>query len=475
MRALILAIGVALMLPAVAWGKPRVALVEFDGDASGEVNDMVAEALDGDYSISGPSQVRRAMDKLGLEGDLSSEKQLKKVANELDAEAIVRGDLSKSGGRKVLHLKLFVGGKKVRGFKVEFVSTKSTKVREALKDKLLSRLGGDDAKSVADEEKPAKTKSKDDDDDAADSEDKPKDDADVDDEDPDGDKKKKRVARAGEDGEEIGAEFEAKPARASPHTANRAAIRVDFGPSASLRKLAFTSRSFEQAPKPYENAVVPGARVGGDLFPIAFGNPDSILAGIGVGGHFDQTIGLKLRSTAQPGSTFPVKQSHWSVGGRFRIAFGKRATSPTVTLTGGMFRRRFSVDRSNLMPGNIIDLPDVFYQGFNPGLAMRFPFVASVALVLGGEAYLVTNAGPIQKVNSYGQARVTGGEGYAGFDIVIGRRFAVRAVAEASQVGFAFTGNGEQANNRDGDPTTKDVGGAADRVLGGALTFGVLY
>jgi hypothetical protein len=58
---------------------------------------------------------------------------------------------------------------------------------------------------------------------------------------------------------------------------------------------------------------------------------------------------------------------------------------------------------------------------------------------------------------------------------VLGKRFAVRAVGEFSQVGFAFTGNGTEANNRDGDPTTKDVGGAADRVIGGALTFGVLY
>jgi len=202
MRALLLAIGVALLLPSVAWGKPRVALIEFGGDTNGEVNDMVAEALDSDYSVSGPTTVGRTMDKLGFEGDLS-EKQLKKLANELDAEAVVRGDLSKSGNRKVLHLKLFVGGKKVRGFKVEFVSTKSAKVREALKEKLLSKLGGGDAeKPVADEDKPKK---KDGEDEAAadDTEDKDKPKADADDEDPDGDKKdKKRVARAGEDSEE---------------------------------------------------------------------------------------------------------------------------------------------------------------------------------------------------------------------------------------------------------------------------------
>jgi hypothetical protein len=42
-------------------------------------------------------------------------------------------------------------------------------------------------------------------------------------------------------------------------------------------------------------------------------------------------------------------------------------------------------------------------------------------------------------------------------------------------MGFAFTGTGQMSNNRDGDPMTKDVGGAADRYIGGAITLGVMY
>ena len=49
------------MLPAVAWGKPRVAIVEFEGDPGGELSDTVAELLEGDYAISGPSQVWRTV------------------------------------------------------------------------------------------------------------------------------------------------------------------------------------------------------------------------------------------------------------------------------------------------------------------------------------------------------------------------------------------------------------------------------
>ena len=497
MRRLSLAIGVALMLPSVAWAKPRVALVPFEGDSGGAVNDMVAELLESDYSISGPSQVRRKIDQLGLDENLS-EKDLKKLANELEADAIVRGDLSSKGSHKVLHVKLFVNGKRIKGFKVEFGSSRSQKVRSALKDKLLEKLGSEEKpkKKGGDEpveEKPTKKKGGDEEvaadepkggDEEAAPEEKPvkrkkaveqegDDEEEVDDEDPTGGK---TTARAGVDDEEIGDSFEVKPKGGSDlHSTNRAAVRVDFGPSASSRTLIFSSRNFEQAPKPYKNAIVPGGRVGGELYPLAFGNPNALVAGIGFGGNYDKTLGLKLRSTAQPGTQFPVDQSHWSVGARFRIVLGSKATSPTVTLKGGYFHRKFGVDRTALEMGNVIDLPDVLYQGFNPGLDLRFQFGRMVALVLGGEAYLVTNTGGIQKLNSYGQARVTGGEGYAGLDVSIGKRLAVRAVAEASQLGFAFTGNGELANNRDGDSTTKDVGGAADRVIGGSLTFGVLY
>ena len=45
-----------------------------------------------------------------------------------------------SGKHKVLHVRLFVNGKRVKGFKVEFGSTRSEKVKTALKDKLLEKL-----------------------------------------------------------------------------------------------------------------------------------------------------------------------------------------------------------------------------------------------------------------------------------------------------------------------------------------------
>ena len=506
----VLAIGVALYLlvPGLAVAKPKVALVAFDGDKSGELNEVVAELLDGEFSVSGAKQTGRTLDKLGLDTELS-DKDLKKLANELDADAIVRGDLSKKGARKLLHVKLFVKGKKVRGFKVEFASARSEKFREALKDKMIEKLAGKAAKKKVevaaeperDDEDPlggSKKKGKkadrtdrtektstafgggsrdSEETDGADRDDKADEDRD---EDSDEDEpKRKRTARADIDDEDIdgGLSASATVERSSSRgrAANKVAVRVDLGASMSARQLKFNSRAFEQAPKPYANSPVAGARISGEIFPLAFGNPHSLVAGIGFAGHYDQTLKLNLQSTAQPGTDFPVEQKHWSLGARMRVGIGSRPTSPTVTLAGGYFHRKFKVDRSRLMEGNIIDLPDVFYQGYNAGLEFRIPILQQVAFLAGGKAIFVTNTGQIQQLYSYGQAKVTAGEGMAGLDIVIAGRIGLRLTGEIAQMGFAFTGNGELTYNRDRDPTTPDVGGASDRYYGGTATLAVLY
>jgi hypothetical protein len=126
------------------------------------------------------------------------------------------------------------------------------------------------------------------------------------------------------------------------------------------------------------------------------------------------------------------------------------------------------------MPGNLIDIPNVVYAGYFPGIDFRIPIAPNVAFVLGGRAYLLTSAGDISQAQQYGQAKVTGGEAMGGLDIVFNNRFALRFTGEFAQVGFKFTGNGDQTH-RAGDPTQQDVGGAADRYVGGAATLAVLY
>src|SRR5690349_3815059 len=117
-RALAVAIGLALLVPGIAGAKPRIAIVAFEGDKQNSVQDVVASALEDEASIVGPRQVTKAVDKLGLDIDMTS-KQLKKLAKELEADIIIRGELSKKGKHKLLHVRLFLNGKRIKGFKVE--------------------------------------------------------------------------------------------------------------------------------------------------------------------------------------------------------------------------------------------------------------------------------------------------------------------------------------------------------------------
>jgi TolB-like protein len=459
-----LVIAIALVVASgTAFAKPKVAIVPLEGDSDGNAQDAITDALGDDVDVAGPKSVGRAIDKLGLDTEMS-DKDLKKLSSELEVDDIVRGTLTSKDGKQIIHFKLFVKGKKERGFTVEFGSLKSQKFKDALHDKLMEKFEAD--KEVASDDDSAK-KSDDD-------EDRPKK-KDRDDDSDDKPKKKKRVGKAGDDDDDTEVEEVTTVKPSSGHSASHDAIRVDFGVSLLSRTLTFNSRSFEQAPKGYKNSPVPGGRLDAELFPFAISKPTSAAAGLGIAGTYDQTFGLNLQSTAQPGTKFPATEKHYDIGVRYRIAFGSKVSSPSLTLAAGYGHWMFKVNRSALMQGNVIDLPDVDYAGYTPGLMFRIPIGGTVALLFGGSALLVTTTGGIQTPAQYGQAKVTAGSGMFGLDIVFSNRYALRLAAEAAQMGFAFTGGAEMTNNRDGDPATKDVGGAADRYIGGAFTFGVLY
>ena len=479
LRTLLIVVLTLGLAAGLAVAKPKVAMTPIEGDTSGSLGEAIIEALDGsDIDLIAPKAVTRGMDKLGYEGELT-EKQAKKLAKELEVDAVVTATYDREGKRKVLKFSLVVGGKKARGFKVVFNNENNRRVKEAMRDKLVESVTAGSEPAVAEaeeeEEEDAEVKPKKKDKKVAAKSKKKK-------------KKKKLGDDEEEDEEEEGDDEETDPSdeeeedieaavrRVNPHTANRVAVRMDVGVSVQNRNLTFTQRSnFPEGPKPYTNAPVPGARFEAELFPFAFSNPKSLAAGLGFAGEFDQTLSLNLRTSAEPNQPVKATQLHWGVGLRFRIPFGKTAMSPTLTLGAGIARRRFNTDKSVLMDPTDLDVPDTYYQAFDPGLSFRIPLAKVVALTFGGKALVIYDAGAIQNPESYGQAKVFGGQAEAGLDIVLGDRFAIRLVGEFTQVGFAFTGTGQLARARDRDPDTKDIGGAADRSIGGAATLAVLY
>lgn len=474
--------------PSSAEAKPKLALTMIDGDEKGKVADSVIEALDGDdLTVLSQRVVNKAVDKLGLDTDMT-EKEARKLATELEADAIVIGKLDTSGPNKKLQFKLYIHGKKARGFTVTFNNAKSDRFKAKLKDKMVTKIAGE-SPAPADEDRPKKKKGGDEAEDEdplttkKDKKDQKKkaskkdegEDEEADEDSPKKKKKKKKVAS--EDGEEEDEDAEVSIRSKSPkHSANRVAARLDVGVSFKNRQLTYNSRTnFPEGPKPFKNAPVPGGRFEVELYPLAFANPKSIAAGLGLAAEYDKTLLLTLRTTAEPGVAVKANQQTYSIGGRLRFVLGSTATSPSITIGAGYGKRRFTTDKSGLQMQSSLDVPDTNYTTIDPGLSIRIPLLGALALTFGGRALIITDAGPIQQPTSYGRAKVFGAWAQGGLDIVLGNRFAIRLVGEFQQVGFAFTGTGDLARNRDLDPDTKDVGGASDRSIGGSATLAVLY
>jgi hypothetical protein len=521
-RPLALVLAAALLLVSqAAIAKPKVALTEIEGDTSGDVRDAVAEALEGnELSLIGSKEVNRAVDKLGDLADLT-EKDFKKLANELEADAIVLGKLDKAGGAKTLKFRLFVRKKMAKGFTVSFKDAKSEKFRALLHDKMVDKLGmtasTDDEdrparprKTADDEDRPARPRKAADDEDrparprkTADDEDRPArprkaadddeplarkdrktakrardDDGAADDDDAAPRRSKKKVATS-DDADEVESGISARAAAGRP--ANRVALRADAGVSMVQRSFKFNANDFDQRPKDLTLSPVPGVRFEAEAYPLALSRPDSPVAGLGFAIEYDKTLSLSL-TTANAMGTFnaPVKQMHYSLGVRYRVALGKTETSPTLTVGAGFSRRLFSVDLANVTDPQASselrrDTPSTEYTAIDPGLAFRFPVTRMVAFVAGGRGLIITRTGPIQNGSSYGRAKVYGAEGMAALDVVLGTRFALRFSGEFVQIGYAFEGVGALSNGLDGDPSQPDVGGLADRSIGGAATLAVMY
>ena len=271
----------------------------------------------------------------------------------------------------------------------------------------------------------------------------------------------------------VRAQFE--PTRpASPHSANFVAVRADLGVSVAQRNLQFQTTGVAGTPKNFTDNPVPGARFAGELYPFAFGDPHSGLAGLGIAGEVDQTMPFNL-ATAEAGVQLKGTERHYSIGLRYRIAFGHTETSPTLTLGAGYAAQTYTADRTGLAAATSFDVPDVDYRMFDPGLAFRLPLGRRFAFTLEGRGLLVISAGAIQNPDQYGTTKLYGGAGAAGLELILGNRIAVRLAAEAKLLSLQFDGNGALSNNRDGNPMTVDVSQALDSYFGGSATIAVMY
>jgi hypothetical protein len=267
-----------------------------------------------------------------------------------------------------------------------------------------------------------------------------------------------------------------KRPRAGGREIRRNGIMVEAGSTVITRKLTFSSRDFEQAPRGYPGAPAPAAHVAGEIYPVGILKQKNIGAIVGFFGEYDRVMSLTTRTSEAMDVPLKTTQTRWTIGAKLRYAFGKAPNLPSVYAGFGYSRRNFQVNRNALPDGVGLDLPDVDYRLYEPQLGFRLPVgTERLALSFGGRALLMKKAGAIQLDEQYGAAKITGVEGEAAIDAAITRMVLLRLRGSYTQIGYDFVGNGYQSNSRDGDPDSQDVGGAKDVWIGATAALAVIY
>ncbi|HEY4055021.1 MAG TPA: hypothetical protein VGM39_00385 [Kofleriaceae bacterium] len=244
------------------------------------------------------------------------------------------------------------------------------------------------------------------------------------------------------------------------------AVDAALGLSFTARKLSFNTKAgVMNVPPPYNGVPVAGADIDVSVFPLAIGHKNkSALRGLGITGFYDKVI--KIESKAQ-NISLPTKESRFGLGVVFRYPLGN-------LVVGGMFRvgkQSFTIGSAG---GVEPALPDTEYTIFEPSAFVKYAVGQKVTVGVMGGFLGITNTGEIQQMDQYGAATVTGAEVEAGLDVMLTKNVLVRATFRFEQIGYKFKGVGAQVE-RDNDPSSPDVGGAADRYIGGTVLAGYLY
>ena len=500
MRTLLLVIGLAYIgLPIQADARPRrkIALAPIQGDRKNQLAQAIIAALGTkDFAVVGPRVVGRERAKLGLPDELGPD-DARALATALGAAATIEGSVASAGGKRRLHLDVHPRGKPSSGFTIEFRTAASDGFRRGVHDEILKKLDAaadplptdppvlarttpspadppvlarttpppadapvlaratpppadrplvaNDAAQRARADRPL----------AADAAQLPPD--------------RPRLAGAPQTADDNPAAAVQRPATRDPDAATVPLVRVDAGASFAQRQLSYETRTgFAQRP-PRVLTTAGAGRVDGEFYPFALADTGPALARLGVAAAYDMTFGLTVQIPDQP-VRVPIRQCHYAIGARYRLV------GDAASLTFGIdyARREAIADRSGLTT-IVLDTPDVDYAAITPSAAVQVPLTSSIAAFGGVAGMVLLDTGAIQAPDNYGTGTVYGLEASAGIGVTFARRIALRVAFEFSLIHLAFETGGALATNRDNDPTTRDVNGAADRSIGGVATLGLAY
>ncbi len=493
-----------LAIPAIAIAKPKVAVAPLDGDDDGKITEVVVEAAGEHAKVTGPRQVGKAAEALGL-SDPSTPRALKKLRTKLEVDAVIHGKVERDGSKKRLVLAVAGRGKQGSAFEVEYKSASSKSFKKQLREELGKRISGaseggnddegddeppkknvfddsaakkkptdDDApkKKSSDDDTPKK-KSRDDDEPrkkASDDDDTPKKKSRDDD-----DARPKRVAKRSDDDESTrtrkkasdeddedrprkkkrrhrGDEDEPPPR----HPVTQGALWVDGGGAGLHRTLTYSSNGGGAPPPPVGTGSFSG-QFEGEVYPFAFDSVSKPEAGLGFAASFGRTVGLSI---TVPGTTASagIDEGHYSIGARYRFVFGQSSIAAGISY----WRREFIADRSSLM-GQTLDMPDVDYRGVAPEVVAKFPATPTIGITAQLDVPLMLASGQITSGSSFGAASIIAFGFEGAVDVALAPHYGLRFAALFDQVKLSFQG------------AARGVTGATDRSMGILATFALLY
>lgn len=416
---------IIVMLPVIAVAGPSVAIAPFEGDKGNKAANAVAKAIENEGVVVGPKETAKAMDKLGLSGKLDKKDQ-KKLRKKLEVDVIIEGKVED----KELELRVAGKGVKTSRFRVELKGS----YQKELKSDLMKRLEpgeSDEDKEEEAVEPPPKV--------SEDDEDRPR-----------KKKKKKKRSSDSEDSDSVEEEGEVEPA--GRHIVTQAAFRANVGASFARRGLTYDGGNM--AP-PSVGTAAPGARVEVEGYPLAMDTLKGAGAGIGFYAAYDRVITLSI-DVPGTGKSAPITMQHYSIGARYRLAFGQS----TVAFGIGYAARQYKADQSGLGMAKL-DMPNVDYGAIAPNIIARFAATPMVGIYAAADFQFMLKAGQITK--DFGYAKIIAFDIAGGADFAFTKRYGLKAGVELSQVGFSFS------------KPKRGVSGATDRVIGLTASFEVLY
>lgn len=255
---------------------------------------------------------------------------------------------------------------------------------------------------------------------------------------------------------------------------SRPGIDLTAGASMLGRRLTFTTRpAFEDPPFVYHGNPVPAGRVQAELYPFALFGARGFFSGLGGTFVFERVISMSSRVEGL-GAELPTRHQRWQAGVHYRIHMGEAKNSFAITLGGGYGEHLFTLDRTAIMDTTLaIDIPDVTYRAFDPGLAMRIPLSSSLALHARGAYLAIRDAGAIETREAYGDAFAWGIDSELGATLDLSSWLACRLGGQYTLVTFDFLDQGV-LRDRDGDGVN-DIERALDQFFGASLTCGLQF